>query len=79
MKVSVIYPGMTDTKMLRDINLPVDPVLWMLPEDITGCILFLLKQSDRIVIKVHKFVSNEHSVGEQKDKKRYRFASRVNS
>jgi 3-oxoacyl-[acyl-carrier protein] reductase len=50
-KVSVIYPGMTDTKMLRDVNLPVDPSCWMLPEDIAGCIIFLLKQSDRIVIK----------------------------
>ena len=38
-------------EMLRDINLPVDPSCWMLPEDIAGCVLFLLKQSDRIVIK----------------------------
>lgn len=50
-KVSVIYPGMTDTKMLREIDLPVDPSDWMLPEDISGCILFLLKQSDRIAVK----------------------------
>ncbi len=50
-KVSVIYPGMTDTEMLRSINLPVDPSLWMLPEDIVGCILFLLKQSERTVVK----------------------------
>jgi len=50
-KVSVIYPGMTDTKMLREINLPVDPSCWMLPGDIAGCILFLLKQSDRVVVK----------------------------
>lgn len=50
-KVSVIYPGMTDTKLLRDINLPVDTGCWMLPEDIAGCVLFLLKQSDRIVIR----------------------------
>ena len=50
-KVSTIYPGMTDTKMLRDLNNAVDPKKWMAPEDITGCILFLLKQSSRIVIK----------------------------
>jgi len=50
-KVSVIYPGMTDTKMLREINLPVDPSCWMLPEDIAGCVLFLLKQSDRVAVK----------------------------
>jgi len=50
-KVSIIYPGMTDTPMLRGINLPVDPSCWMLPEDITGCVLFLLKQSDRVAVK----------------------------
>jgi len=50
-KVSFIYPGMTDTQMLRSINLPVDPSDWMLPEDITNCILFILKQSDRVVVK----------------------------
>jgi NAD(P)-dependent dehydrogenase (short-subunit alcohol dehydrogenase family) len=50
-KVSAIYPGMTDTQMLRDIKLPVDPSLWMLPEDITGCVLFLLKQSGRVAVK----------------------------
>jgi 3-oxoacyl-[acyl-carrier protein] reductase len=50
-KVSTIYPGMTDTQMLRDFNPPVDPKKWMLPEDITNCVLFLLKQSERVVIK----------------------------
>lgn len=50
-KVSVIYPGMTDTEMLRDFNPPVDPNRWMLSEDIVGCILFLLKQSDRVVVR----------------------------
>ena len=50
-KVSVIYPGMTDTKMLREINLPGDPSCWMLPEDIAGCVLFLLKQSNRVAVK----------------------------
>jgi NAD(P)-dependent dehydrogenase (short-subunit alcohol dehydrogenase family) len=50
-KVSTIYPGMTDTEMLRGFNPPVDPDKWMLPNDISGCILFLLKQSDRIVVK----------------------------
>lgn len=50
-KVSTIYPGMTGTKMLRDFNPPVDPENWMLPEDITSCVLFLLKQSERVVVK----------------------------
>ena len=50
-KVSVIYPGMTDTEMLRDFNPPVSPDKWMLPSDISGCILFLLKQSERVIVK----------------------------
>ncbi len=50
-KVSVLYPGMTDTEMLRGFNPPVEPNRWMLPEDIVGCILFLLGQSDRVVVR----------------------------
>jgi short-subunit dehydrogenase len=50
-KVSTIYPGMTDTGMLRNFNPPVESKKWMLPEDITGCVMFLLKQSERVVIK----------------------------
>lgn len=50
-KVSVIYPGMTDTKMLHDANKSISPEKLMMPEDIADCILFLLKQSDRIIIK----------------------------
>jgi 3-oxoacyl-[acyl-carrier protein] reductase len=50
-KVTTIYPGMTDTSMLRNLNPDVPPEKWMIPSDITGCILFLLKQSDRVVIK----------------------------
>lgn len=50
-KVSTVYPGMTDTEMLRDFNPPVSSDKWMLPEDISDCILFLLKQSNRIIVK----------------------------
>lgn len=50
-KVSVIYPGMTDTEMLRSFNPPVPPEKWMKTEDIVGCIKFLLLQSDRVVVK----------------------------
>jgi 3-oxoacyl-[acyl-carrier protein] reductase len=50
-KVSAIYPGMTDTEMLRGFDPPVDPDKWMKPEDISDCIVFLLKQSNRMVIK----------------------------
>ena len=50
-KVSYINPGMTDTEMLRGFDPPVDSAKWMLPVDITESILFLLKQSSRVVIK----------------------------
>jgi 3-oxoacyl-[acyl-carrier protein] reductase len=50
-KVSAVYPGMTDTEMLRGFSPPVDPEKWMKPEDISDCVIFLLKQSDRMVIK----------------------------
>jgi NAD(P)-dependent dehydrogenase (short-subunit alcohol dehydrogenase family) len=50
-KVSAVYPGMTDTEMLRGFDPPVDPDKWMKPEDISDCIVFLLKQSDRMVVK----------------------------
>ena len=50
-KVSIIYPGMTDTDMLREAKTPVSQEKWMQPEDISNCILFLLKQSERVVIK----------------------------
>lgn len=50
-KVSTIYPGMTDTEMLRGFNPPVAPEKWMKTEDIVGCMVFLLKQSGRVVVK----------------------------
>jgi short-subunit dehydrogenase len=46
-KVSIIYPSMTDTQIPRSFNPPVDPDKWMLPEDISDCVVFLLKLSDR--------------------------------
>lgn len=50
-KVSTVYPGITDTKMVRDINPPTNPEEWMLPEDISYCVMFLLKQSERMIVK----------------------------
>ncbi len=50
-KVSMIYPGMTDTGMLRAAGTGTLPEQWMLPEDISNCVLFLLKSSDRMVVK----------------------------
>lgn len=50
-KVSTIYPGVTDTEMLRSQDMPCEPSQWMLPEDIAECVLFLLKTSNRMVIK----------------------------
>lgn len=50
-KVSTIYPGVTDTEMLRSQEMPCGPSQWMLPEDIAACVLFLLKTSSRMVVK----------------------------
>lgn len=50
-KVSTIYPGVTDTEMLRGQNMPCGPEQWMLPEDIADCVLFLLKTSGRMIVK----------------------------
>jgi len=50
-KVSTVYPGITDTKMVRDLNPPTKPEQWMLPEDISDCVLSLLKQSPRMIVK----------------------------
>ena len=50
-KVSTIYPGVTDTEMLRGQDMPCSPSQWMLPGDIVDCALFLLKSSSRMVVK----------------------------
>ena len=50
-KVSVIYPGMTDTEMIRAAKIPVPPEKWMQPEDISNCVIFLLEQSERVMIR----------------------------
>lgn len=53
-KVSTVYPGVTDTDMVREANQDGalgGPELWMQPEDIANCVLFLLKQSARVVVK----------------------------
>ncbi len=50
-KVSTIYPGVTDTEMLRSQDMPCGPSQWMLPEDIADCALFLLKSSSRMIVK----------------------------
>jgi 3-oxoacyl-[acyl-carrier protein] reductase len=49
-KVSTVYPGMTDTKMIERYRTTDDPK-WMLPEDIAYCVLFLLKQSERTNVR----------------------------
>lgn len=53
-RVSTIYPGTTDTPMIRDLNgdnQVGNPSDWMHPDDIAYCVLFLLKQSPRMVVK----------------------------
>jgi 3-oxoacyl-[acyl-carrier protein] reductase len=51
-KVSTIYPGYVDTEMLRDFDGAGAPAsTWAQPEDIAECVLFLLRQSDRVIVK----------------------------
>jgi 3-oxoacyl-[acyl-carrier protein] reductase len=53
-RVSTVFPGVTDTPMVRGLNndnAVGSPDMWMLPEDISYCVLFLLKQSPRMVVK----------------------------
>jgi 3-oxoacyl-[acyl-carrier protein] reductase len=53
-RVSTVYPGVTDTPMIRDLNgdnSVGSPDQWMQPEDISSCVLFLLNQSPRMVVK----------------------------
>jgi 3-oxoacyl-[acyl-carrier protein] reductase len=52
-RVSTIYPGVTDTPMLRERagSSVGTPDQWMQPEDIAYCVLFLLKQHPRMVVK----------------------------
>jgi NAD(P)-dependent dehydrogenase (short-subunit alcohol dehydrogenase family) len=50
-KVSTVYPGITDTQMVRKARKKATPEQWMKPEDIADVILFLLKQSERSIVK----------------------------
>lgn len=50
-KVSTIFPGMTDTPMLRSCEPSVAEENWMQPQDISDCVLFLLKLSERVIVK----------------------------
>jgi NAD(P)-dependent dehydrogenase (short-subunit alcohol dehydrogenase family) len=50
-RVSSVYPGVTDTEMLRSLDMPTTPDEWMLPDDIADCVLFLVKSSPRMVVK----------------------------
>jgi NADP-dependent 3-hydroxy acid dehydrogenase YdfG len=53
-RVSTLYPGVTDTPMVRgrnENNSVGSPEQWMLPEDIAYCVMFLLKQNPRMVVK----------------------------
>lgn len=50
-KVSTILPGVTNTEMVRDLFPGDSEDQWMLPEDISYCVLFLLQQSKRMIVK----------------------------
>jgi len=50
-KVSTIYPGIVNTKMVEGTDLPGGPDTWMNPGDISRCVLFLLGQSPQMLIR----------------------------
>ena len=50
-RVSAVYPGVTDTEMLRNSDMTCSPDVLMKPEDIAYCVLFLLKSPERMVVK----------------------------
>lgn len=50
-RVSSVYPGVTDTEMLRGQARFCPPELWMKPEDIAYCVMFLLRSPPRMVVK----------------------------
>jgi len=50
-KVSTILPGVTNTEMVRGLFPNDSPDQWMLPEDISYCVKFLLNQSKRMIVK----------------------------
>ncbi|HEX2861315.1 MAG TPA: SDR family oxidoreductase [Lacunisphaera sp.] len=53
-RVSTIYPGVTDTPLVRELNgdhSVGEPNQWMQPEDVAYCVLFLLQQSPRMIVK----------------------------
>jgi len=50
-RVSAVYPGVTDTEMLQSANMHCTPDMLMKPEDIAYCVLFLLKSPKRMVVK----------------------------
>ncbi|HWR22133.1 MAG TPA: SDR family oxidoreductase, partial [Feifaniaceae bacterium] len=50
-RVSAVFPGVTDTEMLQSADMPCTPDMLMKPEDIAYCVLFLLKSPRRMVVK----------------------------
>ena len=50
-RVSSVYPGVTNTETLRREGMPCAPDQCMLPEDIARCVTFLLNTPPRMVVK----------------------------
>ncbi|SDW48231.1 SDR family NAD(P)-dependent oxidoreductase [Paenibacillus sp. CF384] len=50
-KVSAVYPGMTETQMVKEFHEKNEESSWLLPQDISDCIMFLLRTSERCLIK----------------------------
>ncbi|HEB32717.1 MAG TPA: SDR family oxidoreductase [Spirochaetes bacterium] len=50
-RVSTVYPGITDTAMVRGLDLGFEPKSMAEPEDIAGPVVFLLKTNKKVIIK----------------------------
>jgi NAD(P)-dependent dehydrogenase (short-subunit alcohol dehydrogenase family) len=50
-RVSTVYPGVTDTAMVRGLDLGFEPKSMALPEDIADAVLFLLKTNNNVIIR----------------------------
>ena len=50
-RVSAIFPGVTDTEMLQSADMPCTQDMLMKPSDIAYCVLFLLRSPARMIVK----------------------------
>ena len=49
--MSTVYPGITDTALVRGLDLGFEPKSMALPVDIAESVVFLLKTNKNVIIK----------------------------